>query len=629
MTQLEHLKINEQLPSPKGVALAVLELSRRENVTLGDIAHVVQSDPALSGRLIKLANSGSQISRPVVSIQEAVARQGVKAVCQLALGFSLLDQYRAGSCDSFDYPKYWSHSLLMGLAMQSLGQRVRVGASDELFVCGLLAQIGQLALATVYPDKYNAVLAAHQASPTQRLAIHERTHLETDHIELGAAMMGKWGVPKVFTQPLALYENPDQASDSLDSRSNSLVLMLHLAHRLADIGLSEADQRPNMAQAWLTLAAKLDIQIDEAGIFIDEVIADWHDWGTLLHIQTAPLPAFADMAREEIIVAAHAANASSLRIVVADSNAFTRRKTMALLAEAGGHTVYPASDGKAALALVMEVIPHVIISHFNLQQSDDLAFFQALRQADEGRSMYILQMDDIHNEERSIQAYEVGADGYVPSTISARALHARLLAAQRLMHLKQALEQDRANLRLVAAELALTNRRLANAALTDQLTGLPNRRSAMDQIEQAWSAAARTDSPLSVMVIDIDHFKHINDTYGHATGDNVLREAADTLRAATRREDSLCRIGGEEFLVICPNTTLSAAMQSAERLRTALETKHIAIGQSVQSIHASIGVATREAGIIDTDALISAADQALYLAKDGGRNQTRSRQSAS
>ena len=116
MMQLEQLKINEQLPSPKGVALAVLALSKRENVTLSEIALVVQSDPALSGRLIKLANSASQISRPVVSVQEAVARQGVKAVCQLALGFSLLDQYRAGACDSFDYPKYWSHSLLMGLA---------------------------------------------------------------------------------------------------------------------------------------------------------------------------------------------------------------------------------------------------------------------------------------------------------------------------------------------------------------------------------------------------------------------------------------------------------------------------------------------------------------------------------
>ena len=90
--------INDQLPSPKGVALAVLALSKREDVTLGEIALAIQTDPALSSRLIKLANSASQISRPVVSVQEAIARKGVKSVCQLALGFSLIDQYRDGGC---------------------------------------------------------------------------------------------------------------------------------------------------------------------------------------------------------------------------------------------------------------------------------------------------------------------------------------------------------------------------------------------------------------------------------------------------------------------------------------------------------------------------------------------------
>ena len=618
MTQLEQLKMSGQLPSPKGVALAVLELSRRDNVTLGQIAQVVQSDPALSSRLIKLANSASQISRPVVSIQEAVARQGVKAVCQLALGFSLLDQYRAGACDSFDYQAYWSHSLLMGLAMQALGGRVRVGATDELFICGLLAQIGQLALATVYPDEYNAVLTAYQASPTQALATHERAQLETDHNELGTAMMAEWGIPKVFTEPLAIYENPNHPSDTTDSRSNSLVLMLRLAHRLADIGLADVNTRPKLTQGWLTLAAELDIRAEAAGIFIDEVVADWHDWGTLLHIQTSPLPSFDELAAEDIEVTT---NASPLRIVVADSNAFTRRKTMALLAEDSGHTVYPASDGNAALVLAMEVLPHVIIAHYNLQQLDGPDLCQALRETDDGRRMYILLMDDNHSEDQLIRAYEVGADGYAPSTISAKALHTRLKAAQRLMQLQNAWEQDRAQLRQIAAELAVANRRLANAALTDLLTGLPNRRSAMDQLEQAWSAASRSGLPLAVMLVDIDHFKRINDTYGHTSGDMVLREAAATLRASARREDSVCRIGGEEFLVICPNTDLKSAMQSAERMRANLAAKQIGIGQTSTSITASIGVATRAPETADFDALVSKADQALYTAKASGRNR--------
>jgi diguanylate cyclase (GGDEF)-like protein len=618
MTQAEQLKLSGQLPTPRGVALAVLELSRRENATLGEIARVVQSDPALSGRLIKLANTASRIARPVVSVQEAVVRQGMNTVRQLALGFSLLDQYHDGACDAFDYQGYWSHSLLMALAMQALGTRVHVAAADELFVCGLLAQVGQLALATAYPDEYNAVLTAHRADPAQALTIHERACLETDHSELGIVMMSDWGMPKVFTEPLAHYEDPEQPSFPHDSRCNSLMLMLRLSHRLADLGLASADARRRLAKEWVTLAAELDLAQEAAGGFIDEVIASWHDWGELLKIPTSILPPFAE------ITHGHAETAeedSPLRIVVADGNAFTRRKIMAVLVEDSGHVVYPADNGNTALALAMEVLPQVIIAHYDLPQLDGLELCQALRETDEGRRMHILLMADDHGEDQLARAYEAGADGYAPSTLSAKGLRTRLSAAQRLVQLQSAWEKDRAQLRQIAAELAVANRRLANAALSDSLTGLPNRRSAMDQLEQAWSAATRTGLPLAVMVIDIDHFKHINDTYGHAAGDKVLREAAATLRASARREDSVCRIGGEEFLVICPNTDIKSAMQSAERLRATLGARCIAIGHVESTVTASIGVAVREPETVDMDALVSAADQALYAAKEAGRNQ--------
>ncbi|HJX58602.1 MAG TPA: HDOD domain-containing protein, partial [Thiobacillus sp.] len=169
MAQVEQLKLSSQLPTPRGVALAILEISQRENATLEAIARVVQTDPALSGRLIKLANSASYISRPVISVQDVVARLGMATVRHLALGFSLVDQYRSGACQAFDYQRYWSHSLLMALGMQALGRRVHVADADELFVCGLLAQVGQLALATAYPDEYSAVLMAHHANPAQAI----------------------------------------------------------------------------------------------------------------------------------------------------------------------------------------------------------------------------------------------------------------------------------------------------------------------------------------------------------------------------------------------------------------------------------------------------------------------------
>jgi diguanylate cyclase (GGDEF)-like protein len=626
MTQLEQLKLSGQLPTPRGVALAILELTQRENATLSEIARVVQTDPALSGRLIKLANTASHITRPVVSVQEAVVRQGMATVRHLALGFSLVDQFRDGTCQAFDYQDYWSHSLLMALSMQALGMRVHVASADELFVCGLLAQVGKLALATVYPDEYSKVLTTLHADPAQPVLEHERKYLEIDHVELGIVMMTDWGMPRVFTGPLAFYEDAAHPCYPHDSRSNSLMLMLRLSHRLADLGLANADVRPKLLKEWMTLAVELDIPAEAAGAFIDEVVNNWREWAELLRIPATVLPSFAEICHGHHEGEDAAESDMPLRIVVADGNAVSRRNTMALLAEDSEHTVYPAENGNAALALAMEVLPHVIIAHVDLPLLDGLELCQALRATDEGRRMHILMTSDGNGEEQLNRAYESGADGYLPRTLSAKGLRIRLRAAQRLAQLQTDWEKDRAQLRQIAAELAVANRRLANAALTDQLTGLPNRRSAMDQLEQAWSAASRSGQALSVMVIDIDHFKHINDTYGHAAGDKVLREAASILRSSARREDSVCRIGGEEFLVICPNTDLNSTLQSAERLRASLSTKRMSLGQTEKTLTISIGVATREPGTTDIDALVSTADQALYAAKESGRNRTCTRQ---
>ena len=194
---------------------------------------------------------------------------------------------------------------------------------------------------------------------------------------------------------------------------------------------------------------------------IDDVIAEWHDWGTLLQIHTEPLPSFSEFAQTN---EATAKDASSLRIVVADSNEFTRRKTMALLAEDGNHAVYPVNDGHSAMALVLEVMPHVIIAHCDLKQMDGFALCQTLRQTAEGQGVYILLMDDQHNVAHSIQAYEGGADGYMSSTINAKTLHTRLVAAQRMALMKQSCDQDRSHMRRLAAELDLANRRLAHDA---------------------------------------------------------------------------------------------------------------------------------------------------------------------
>jgi two-component system cell cycle response regulator len=142
-----------------------------------------------------------------------------------------------------------------------------------------------------------------------------------------------------------------------------------------------------------------------------------------------------------------------------------------------------------------------------------------------------------------------------------------------------------------------------------------------ERFGQAWAQAARGDAALSCIMLDIDHFKRCNDTYGHAAGDAVLVEVARRIRTHVRPYDVCARFGGEEFVIICPGADLPTACEIGERVRTAVEGAPVRTGGETIQPTISVGVATRDAAFANPDALIAAADGMLYAAKENGRNQ--------
>jgi diguanylate cyclase (GGDEF)-like protein len=188
------------------------------------------------------------------------------------------------------------------------------------------------------------------------------------------------------------------------------------------------------------------------------------------------------------------------------------------------------------------------------------------------------------------------------------------------MLLQQEIDRDREEIRRFAAELAVTNQRLQEAALTDVLTDLPNRRYAIERFQQEWQAANRSKRPMACMMIDVDNFKAINDTHGHDVGDSVLKQTAQAIKSGLRAQDVICRTGGDEFLVICPETDLAAAMLCGERVRKAVAEVRLSTGTLESKCSISVGVAARGMDTPDIDALIKRADEGAYLAKQQGRN---------
>lgn len=167
-------------------------------------------------------------------------------------------------------------------------------------------------------------------------------------------------------------------------------------------------------------------------------------------------------------------------------------------------------------------------------------------------------------------------------------------------------------------ELAIANKHLEALSLTDVLTGLPNRRHALHRLKLEWQESAQA---LSCMMIDADGFKQINDTCGHEAGDVVLQSLALTLRHTVRNDDLVCRLGGDEFLIICPHTPQSGAMYIAEVMRATVAEMCVVAGQGEWRGSISVGVAERNPSMNGPDDLIRLADEGVYLAKRGGRNR--------
>ncbi len=629
--KFEALKADGNLPSPKGIALQVIRLTQKDDVTNHEIAHAIKADPALSGRVIKIANAVVFYqTRPIASVLDAVTVLGLNALRQLVLGLSLIDGNRDGACKKFDYQEFWGRSLLTAIAAQSLMLHSNIGSHEEVFVLGLLGQVGRLALASSYPQEYAVILEKVEAADAG-LSDLELAEFGLNHNQLTKELLADWGMPLVFQKIALHHEEPDLAGGAEGSRDWRLLNVLHVANYLASVCLAKEPLRRKMVSRLMLLATRLGVETDMLIELGDNAMKEWHEWSNLFGIHSVKVPPFAELL-EAVPLAPEMLNVEALR-----SKVVTPYKLRILLVEddrsillmlqhlllQAGHTVTTARSGVEALRLVEESMPQLIITDWAMPEMDGIEFCKALRQNPAWRNIYVFIVTAQESTERLVEAFEAGANDYLTKPINFKVLGARMWAAQRVVQLQEELEYDRQQLREFAAELAASNQRLQQLALTDVLTELPNRRYAIEQLDRQWALAERSGRPLSCMMVDIDRFKQINDTYGHKVGDDVLKQVANVLRLTARKQDVVCRLGGEEFLLICPDSQPDQVFQYAERLRlnVAASNIHSPTGPDFH-LTISIGLAHKKPELLNVEMLLQLADKRLYAAKKAGRNKT-------
>jgi len=295
------------------------------------------------------------------------------------------------------------------------------------------------------------------------------------------------------------------------------------------------------------------------------------------------------------------------RVLIVDDRPASYERAASMLATE--HSVEIEADPSEALFRAAEGNYDLVIVSFNLENYDALRLCSQIRSLDRTRNVPILAITEPDNTARMLRGLEIGVNDYLMRPIDKNELLAR---ARSQVRKRRYTERLRDNVQ-ISIEMAIT----------DPLTGLFNRRYLESHLATLMEQAGARGKPLAVMMLDIDYFKSINDTYGHDAGDDVLRDFAMRIKRSIRGIDLAARCGGEEFVIVMPETDLTVAAMVAERLRRRIATEPFVISQGVRSIPVtlSIGIAGLR-GREDTAAsLIKRADQALYRAKRDGRNR--------
>jgi two-component system, cell cycle response regulator len=276
--------------------------------------------------------------------------------------------------------------------------------------------------------------------------------------------------------------------------------------------------------------------------------------------------------------------------------------------EARGYETLSATDGEEAVRMVESARPDLVLLDVMMPRVDGIEAARRIKGNKELPFIPIIMQTALDSTADKVEGLDAGADDYITKPINFAELEARVRTQLRVKGLVEEVERQKAELQRISR--------------TDALTGLDNRRHLEERLEEMFEHARRLHEPLACVMVDLDHFKSVNDTHGHQVGDAVLEQLAAILRREAREIDRVGRYGGEEFMLLLPGAQIDSAVTFAERVRRAVEAHTFAFEGGTVRRTGSFGVAGwPHPRVANADSLVRAADEALYVAKETGRNR--------
>ncbi len=491
---------SDELPTLPVIASDIITLTAGEDTCLSDIDNLVSKNTDLSVKILKVSNSAFySFPQQIRSIKQALSILGIKAVRSLVLSFSFLTMKAGKKKGHFNFENFWNKSLAGAVASKLILERVKGANSEEIFICGLLQNLGELILARTFAEEYEEVLKKLKKGQYDALNVEEDA-FGTFHPTIGYEVAKSWGFPEVLLLPI-LYHHDPSLYKGRDTEIETNTKALYLSDLLISILYSDKPEE------------------------------------------------------------------------------FYKRFT---------------GEAKTLLGLKNKDVEHILNEiHIQIDQAGE---YFGMRIKNTNSIQEILQESNIRLSLTSLDFEQMNKE----------------------------LIRTKVEQASLSKELDAKNKRLASLPNMDELTGIYNHHYFQNALENETSRAIRNERQLSLLLIDIDHFKKFNDTYGHQAGDFILIEFSRILKENIRRYDTLARYGGGKFTVILPDTNAEEALAIAEKLRETVDEARFEENREEYHITASFGVASVRPGAIDKfekSIFISQADAALYEAKKAGRNR--------
>ncbi len=590
------------LPTPSSTAVRLYELMRSEDTGIPEMAAVIKGDVSLTARLLHMANRGGYAQRSVTSVEEALMRVGTMTVANLAIGLSVIDDaVKSPSRDTRLYLELCHQSLAAAVVAEWFCDRpgVPVSAAD-LFACALLARIGQLALLRFYPEAY-ADLLRRDCSPAERLEL-EREHLGIDHQAISLALLREWGFPDIFIDAIRLSETAEEARIG-ESRRQVMGQLLHNAWEIAPFLEKKYTAHLGLHVERALATMGLETSAGECDSIVARLLQRLKEWESTQQIDIK-------MA-EQTETSTEEGQLSVLLVGVGEQE----RSVWGAALIAQGFAVADSASLHEAMVRVAKGGADILIireAPNGLLSAAEVALVGTWLKDVPRAALVVVPDGGRYDEEHAVALLEAGVTAILPGDVTAGCLVAQAGPLSDRVALARTLELERLAHRRVLSELVLTTRKLHMQTLTDPLTGLANRRMADAFLKRHWAQLERRKTALSCLIIDLDNFKQINDRFGHDAGDSALRAFGSVLKHQVRQEDLAVRMGGDEFLVVCPMAHESDLQVLRQRLIKATAQLKLETGV----LEFSMGIAESDLVTMKSpEDLLRAADQHLMQHK--------------